>query len=122
MIDPRELRIGNWIDEQGLELQVGIVRMDYFPSTQPIKLNEAWLLKFGFESQQNIHKESYYILIKDGMVLGICDNGRHWICPHISTSIKISYVHQLQNLYFALTGSELTIKDNDSKGQKETEA
>jgi hypothetical protein len=27
--------------------------------------------------------------------------------------VKVKYVHQLQNLYFALTGEELTIKTNE---------
>jgi hypothetical protein len=36
-------------------------------------------------------------------------SGGVWHFEFEGISIKIKYVHQLQNLYFALTGEELTI-------------
>lgn len=39
------------------------------------------------------------------------ENGNKWFyfCPETLPNIKIKYLHQLQNLYFALTGEELII-------------
>ena len=71
----------------------------------PIQLTEEWLLKFGFKedgtrpdwcdllSSYNIGNDKIQYLRNES-----------WKC------LKIRYVHQLQNLYFALTGQELTIK------------
>ena len=76
---------------------------------KPIPLTEEWLLKFGFE------KEGGYLwnckllgkqrFIENHLTKGYFET--HYESKHIQ------YVHQLQNLYFALTGEELTIKDND---------
>jgi hypothetical protein len=38
------------------------------------------------------------------MIMHKGNNNSHWL------DIEIKYVHQLQNLYFALTGEELEIK------------
>lgn len=70
-----------------------------------IPITEEWLLKFGFEKEPKIELENYYF--KDGW---LCENysegdgGIHFIA-------KCEYVHQLQNLYFALTGKELQLKE-----------
>ena len=73
---------------------------------RPIKLTEEWLLKFGFEDFEDYFVEFF-------------DNGdiRFFICAYMDSppSVKIKYVHQLQNLYFALKGQELT---QVSEGEK----
>lgn len=73
----------------------------------PIKLTEKHLIKFG--GKENY--ERYFI----GLLCIHYDwdeNGNKWFyyCPDTLPNIKIKYVHQLQNLYFALTGEELTNK------------
>jgi len=73
---------------------------------EPIPLTEEWLLKFGFfenNSYFNIGEVLYYI----GEFGTYLDEQVWWNEEIISTNIK--YVHQLQNLYFALIGRELTI-------------
>ena len=69
----------------------------------PIPLTEDWLLKFGFKG---------WDLGKYTLIL---TNGNFFDFQHglESTPIakNIKHVHQLQNLYFALTGEELTIKE-----------
>lgn len=83
-----------------------------FEDFKPIKLTEDWLLRFGFEAVN--HKGI------NGYLSGNCDfiynieskqmfsfnevNGDVW------NLTRIIYVHQLQNLYHALTGEELKIK------------
>ncbi len=90
---------------------------------EPIPLTEEWLLKFGFTWFEKKWKD------RDGMYLISNANGiglRHnntddnepwevWLlnCNYEPRFMPcwIKDVHQLQNLYFALTGNELTIKD-----------
>lgn len=70
-----------------------------------IPLTEELLLKFGFEIEigysHNIAKLGF-IRIKFG------DN---FYFDYTYSRTKIQYVHQLQNLHFALTGEELTLKN-----------
>lgn len=70
----------------------------------PIPLTEEWLVRFGFEVYAFDHKPNQYrfkemlIIIRDGFFV---DYG---------TSVKLPYVHVLQNLYFAKSsGEELTL-------------
>ena len=87
-----------------------------FETIKPIALTEEWLLRFGyvkFDVKASIYCE--YCLIIDGVLkykllfdyrdLGI-------IMPNTDKPIRLKYVHQLQNLYYALTGEELTFKNN----------
>ena len=67
----------------------------------PIPITEEWLLKFGFEKTSLGHFK------KQGIILLVEDF--YYICLLGNTSVIIKYVHQLQNLYFALTQKELTI-------------
>lgn len=91
-----------------------------------IPLTEEWLLRFGLiELEDGIsdpsmkkhykgfgtphqYESQFQIAIIDGVFW-------HWIVAgdnHYSfKSVKIDFLHHLQNLYFALTGTELTIKD-----------
>ena len=68
---------------------------------KPIPLTEEWLLKFGFDSM--FSGAGYH---KNGVEIGNNHNGFYIL----ATSYQIEFIHQLQNLYFALTGEELTIK------------
>jgi hypothetical protein len=74
----------------------------------PIPLTKKWFLDFGFRMR-----------LTDAFVLPIYSNGISWdFILEIENKFfvfdnfaKIKYVHQLQNLFFAITGEELTIKD-----------
>lgn len=130
MIQANELRIGNTLQYLGVTVDVleiqreSCVELGYFETSvgfqrslfdndiQPIPLTEEWLLKFGFEFSDFGDEPPYesYTLNKVEM----WDfNGEYWICNLIdqaAINTEFKYVHQLQNLYFALTGEELTIK------------
>ena len=75
---------------------------------EPVVLNEDWLLKFGFKktigtSECNFTNGSYNIFINSlGEVNFYFFKESDWYQ-------KLNYVHELQNLYFSLTGSELTV-------------
>jgi hypothetical protein len=111
-----ELRIGNYYDHNGEIKQVTPSVIDEVFATKrswykPIPLTEEILLKCGFIR----HHNDYYntrIYIKN-----VIDNIEfEWGCFPIElgsglivTNIKLKYLHQLQNLYFALTNEELKI-------------
>jgi hypothetical protein len=71
-----------------------------------IPLTEQWLLKFGFQTD-NI---TYSI---DGGILTIANTKegfRHLLFGSFTDKgVHLKSVHQLQNLYFALTGKELQV-------------
>jgi hypothetical protein len=83
----------------------------------PIPLTEEWLLKFGFKTRVTIgHSVQYFI--------GINPITRDWLFDILwledykypfyrNGHFEIKHVHQLQNLYFALTNEELTIKQEE---------
>jgi len=131
---PNELRIGNYIHrldlvskepriENVIELQENKavcsgpfkVNLSY-DDLQPIPLTEQWLIEFGFE------KKTYQNLTLYCYSLKVLSHGEISFHPKDSGfnldlgtttgyqfgKTKIKYVHQLQNLYFALTGEELT--------------
>ena len=74
----------------------------------PIPLTEDWLLKFGFvEKAKFFYKEGFcigYLTTEDNLQIEYCIAGHGgW------KVLELKYVHQLQNLYFFLTGEELKI-------------
>jgi hypothetical protein len=70
---------------------------------KPIPLTEEWLFKLGFINDRVL--EFYRNDFTDSTI--IIDY--NFICLLGYSHVKLKYVHQLQNLYFALTGSELTV-------------
>ncbi len=83
---------------------------------EPIPLTEEWLLKFGFEwedVESKTNGETDKMLFKDILLMKRHHNDLWAACPYgyLISPHRTLYVHQLQNLYFALTGEELTIKE-----------
>lgn len=72
---------------------------------EPIPLTDEWLIKAGFERQKQYMGRVYN---KSIMQLQNEDDG--WVDGYDTVIPLTKYVHQLQNLYFALTGKELDIK------------
>lgn len=133
MINPNESRIGNLVyyDNRVFEIDtiaeefptlntiefgIGVVAWN---NIKPIPITEEWLLKFGFEKREGSVCDSFYIglnpithdwlfdlvWLKNMMDYSyegnpFYKNGHH----------EVKYIHQLQNLYFALTQKELTCK------------
>ena len=81
---------------------------DKYPSNiYAIELTEEWFIKFGFEKTW-----FGYEIISTGIEIEPLKNGDYTICInsneyHVGESFK--YVHQLQNIYFALTNKELKL-------------
>lgn len=126
-MEAKELRIGNIISDYGG--RIVIVRSienplqisDYFigvnennsqylhDDINPIPLTEEWLLKLGFDHKSgNEYVKDRFVFRKNQKDLVI--NGFEYDYNGILISANNMRVHQLQNLYFALTGNELEIK------------
>lgn len=113
----QELRIGNWVNkdlsvDDMVTIQVGIgdlLSNEVIENLYPIPLTEEWLAKFGLgpniwfcDSSYYIFKDSHFEIHKEWSIK--VRNVTH------TTEIEFGffkYVHQLQNLYYALTGEEL---------------
>jgi hypothetical protein len=135
-----ELRIGNyvtWRDEESNDAILtvtGIVlndciwvewewengEKDYtecdFDSLKPIPITEDWLIKLGFYEYDRMGENIFFSMKQyndmnwnlhfNRNILTVSFKDLVW-----NKSFEIKYLNQLQNLYFALTGEELTIKE-----------
>ena len=114
MINAKELRIGNLLQCAGSDnyFEVTADDLQFIDSgsskAKPIPLTEDWLLKFGF--QQKCVSQTPYCL--NGFSIYPNDNNKHCILYYKSVEIiELKSVHQLQNLYFGLTGTELELNE-----------
>lgn len=134
----RELRLGNFIQQSSIKaggsiiekMKVGApngflkVNAEYFMFYldsylfSPIPITEEWLIKFGF-LKTSIDGNFYSLYLNDSdeesfsrqriEVIGLkyielCRSG---IC---FKRFECKYIHELQNLYYALTGKELELR------------
>jgi len=131
-MEAKELRIGNLvnnamkvteIDSFGIngyydEAQGGMNYNEYgcrLDEIKPIELTKEWLIKFGFENENRDSSEwNNYDSCPEHSICGEFNEiqGEFYFTAGegIKMSVAIKYVHQLQNLYFALKGQELTLK------------
>lgn len=104
-----ELRIGNYVNDEfgdtrkiislnkeSLEFEFQVV--DLYGNIKPIPLTKDWLVKFGFT-----HFDTGMMSINKRFIIFSSD------MTHYLTGVKIKYVHQLQNLYYALRETELIL-------------
>ncbi len=106
-MDVKELRIGNWV--MGIDrpylVTAGVLFEFSGLKCDPIPLTEEWLVKFGLAVDKWFIDESFKITKDEhyGWEIHV-QNATH---TQAIAFAYIKYVHQLQNLYFALTGEEL---------------
>lgn len=103
-----ELRIGNYVYAFKTIWQIDntdFCNLEQVETYNFIPLTEEWLLKFGFES--NPYQDRY----ENKVIQVECNKLRGYTELWIDGMPHIKYIHQLQNLYFALTGEELEIKE-----------
>ena len=127
IVSVKELRIGNLVQDVGVlekeltvyKLEDGIITCgdDSFSypylskHLQGIPITPEWLERFGFEyidivlyswANENHmcyeHKEGGFVFMP------FCTNDE-------DCHIRVLYLHQLQNLYYSLTGHDLTINE-----------
>ncbi len=106
-----ELRLGNLVSISGIDVIVTISVLSQHEDFEPIPLTEEWLLKFDITQKEfdcYVLSDNYW-----GILIVFDEEKDLWnvnVRDEYSIS-EIKHVHQLQNLYFALTGEELTIKE-----------
>jgi hypothetical protein len=104
-----------------LKKQDGLPEGSYLcESIEPIPLTEEWLLKFGFHKRKAcgnywFEKSINKLLFLTNDINPVKGNAFSTKVDHVfvhdfNWQTKIKYVHQLQNLYFALAGEELILK------------
>lgn len=112
-----ELRIGNYVNTGNFHLpkyrgnyQVKEEWFKWSSKFKPIPLTEEWLLKMGFvvtETKAGIEcfyfGKRYSVFQPANTKVWLLVDGEKGLC-------ETKHIHQLQNLYFALTGCELEIK------------
>ena len=113
-----ELRIGNYLLTSKPEFngirdypitKILSEMIDYIDKCKllcaPIPLNEEWLSKCGFKYHDGVFCELVFYAFKE-------DDGFRLVykCTGYDYGIIIQSLHQLQNLYFALTNEELKIE------------
>ena len=117
VIKANELRVGNWVNVLHGNMQIDHFTKDgahftdgcggNWQSLQPIILTWKELDEFGFINYHTNPRLEYFYA-----------NTQGYYPVHVYTSrggevmyndLHLKYVHQLQNLYFALTGEELEI-------------
>ena len=113
MIEAKELRIGNWVSHKGSWCYRGENvtnfqwdESDWGASAEclmdlddalPIPLTDDWAVKFGYENLNEMR-----VCFVDDCIFDFSID---------YTQFSNLKVHEAQNLYFALTGEELTINE-----------
>jgi hypothetical protein len=116
-----DLRIGNLVDLGNriakvteinhlacvvVDLEETQDTIEDYERVKGIILTEEWLLRFGFEKNDN----NQFILMEGSVDILFNKDLNGWICDDINFSINMTdHFHQIQNLYFALTGEELIL-------------
>ena len=117
-----ELRIGNFIYYRDKESILTVTSLGYkfeavneicmpygsddIREFNPIPLTEEWLIKLGFikNDSTTFEKNGYYFDLEDTTFYN------DWPSNASTLNKNVQYLHQIQNLYFALTGEELITK------------
>lgn len=112
-MEAKDLRIGNlvkWVDDETQVIPITATRLINFSvgmeDIEPIPLTEEWLMNFGFIIDydkgcyfKEFNRSCLYIDSEEFIIYIAGDE----ICT-------LEYLHQLQNLFFAITGRELERK------------
>jgi len=104
-----------WKDSFGcLTLVSGKNEFNQFSEyVKPIPITEEWLLKCGFEKKLWKVKNSVYFELEKIEILlndSYYKKGVTYFKSCLLFEFHPKYVHQLQNLYYALTNNELILK------------
>ncbi len=118
-LEAKDLRIGNLVinicNNEAVEVVIGVFEDEIYLSSNsslkiedltPIPLTEEWLLKLGLV--YNDERKSYGNETKLS-VLKVCSSFVAEVYEDAAVK-QVRYVHELQNLYHAITGNELEIK------------
>ena len=131
-MEAKELRVTNFVISDGVKMPVAMIGFDsvqlFTPQgnvvsarldlIQPVPLNNQEILSMGFDRYQQtghykIEAHKYYAnhdpsTLKQGyMRIKLTQAGNYRVESIASKSIYLRSVHQLQNLFYAITGNEM---------------
>ena len=123
-MNANELRIGNLIntistnkvfesfitDVKGYDILRCEEKSFKYWSYEPIPLTEKWLSDFGFKKTNESEEVEWYSLNGFEIAIHEEDEKVYFVYQHMVLRHIIN-VHQLQNLYFAITGTELSYEN-----------
>jgi hypothetical protein len=110
-----ELRIGNYVgDEDGWIFRLSTGK-EIHDGWNPVPLNKHRFKQMGFEKavrfddykQQNVWRNGSFSV-------SIWDNG-DWFYDYFGGNIQVFYVHQVQNIYYAMTGRNLELNFHEAE-------
>lgn len=128
-MDARELRIGNYLNVINIT-PVKITANHILAISEgdeqysPIPITDEWLEKFGFKESETVKYSDEFkgarkfeipklldmVFSIDGKFYYILDINTNDYGDDIYTSRQITFIHQLQNFFFASTSTELQLK------------
>ena len=131
-MEANELRIGNYIEAYGYVANVTTIDdeiIEFNPISDkdgslpeynyirtedcnPIPITKEWLGKFELKESSYIDQyTSKFDLPDERFTIHLASDGNHKIIFSGNELTFVHGIHQLQNLYFALTGEELMIEE-----------
>lgn len=120
MIQSNEVRRGNFtLTPRKLIVRIDTINENSFSAINknslrwysklyPIPITEDWILNFGGKKND----EEITIPINRNLYISFIDSECQLVTDDDFLVMDINHVHQLQNLYFSLTGEELTLSPN----------
>ena len=130
-LKPQDLRIGNYVEVDNYKI-IQLENIHPKGTTKgneqyllcmlkPIPLTEEFLLKMGFNRDNTAClslrlSENTYLFAKienENCTVNLCVEGidADDRCDEFDVILNVFHVHKLQNLFFALTGEELTLTE-----------
>lgn len=119
-IAANELRIGNFVfhcpfgTDAKISVQVKVIKEDkinedamFLELVEPIPITPDILIAYGFIRQLRKYNGTFY---HTGVWFSIrhkTSTDKYYYITYKNSGIELKYLHQLQNLHFALTGNEL---------------
>jgi hypothetical protein len=110
-MNANELRIGNWVDIDNQHEQIEEIspylfgcqyRWGWLEYTKPIKITHELLVKFRFEVFDFDNRKPNQYRFKEMLIVV-----RLGVFVDFGSDVKLEFVHDLQNLYFAKYKTEL---------------
>jgi hypothetical protein len=118
-MEAKNLRIGNYYQENGKIYKVDIndlinlIRHEgtkYKSDMDKITLTDNWLINFGFVTKTKLSGHDGFYL-NGWYVMPEKDCYSFMIAGSSVVLTRLNFVHELQNLFFALTNTELYLKN-----------
>jgi hypothetical protein len=88
-----------------------------YDTIRPIKITGEILIQLGFIKSKGRFGDDYYLIRNDYDIYFVIEHWtdteedskwkNHWFIKYTVKPFDIKYIHEIQNLFFALTGEEL---------------